>query len=72
MRRGRHPGRLPDSDIVEKENGGDNPRERESRRCRTDKEEAEFIYEYQFEMFLNTQACTVSRPAEEPAAHGLG
>lgn len=29
-------------------------------------------YEYQFEMFLNTQACMVSRPTEEPAAQELG
>ena len=46
--------------------------ERESRRGRIDREDAEFVYEHaEFEMFLNTQACVVSRQAEEPGAHGI-
>lgn len=71
VREGRHLGRLPDSGMV-KENGEDNPRDKESRRYRTDREDAEFIYEHaELEMFLDIQACVVSRQAEEPRAHGL-
>lgn len=60
VREGRHQGSLPDSSLVEKENGEGNPQDR----YRIDREDAEFIYEHAvFELFLDIQACVVSRGA---------